>query len=262
MNPPLAGMRIVNTRAPHQAAELDSALIAAGAIPLSFPCIAIVPPVDVEPIARALGALRNGEFEWIVFTSGNAARSLAGRVPLPMRVRIAAIGPSTAIAIERELGRSADFISAIHTAQGLADSIPVQPGQRILLPSSEISSPELEWLLIDRGAAVTRITTYRTVTGSGGVDLRSLLATNQVDALTFASPSAVRGLLARFDSDSGSPWARFDLPAVCIGDTTSETATTLGFTSVVAATNQSVEGLVTALVHYVSALPQGRHTWR
>ena len=262
MSAPLTGLGVVNTRALHQATELDSALITAGANPLSFPCIAIAPPLEPEPLDRAVRALAKGEFEWLVLTSGNAVSSLAGRIPGPISVKLAAIGPVTAKAIEQELSLPVEFVPKSHSAIGLAAGIPILPGDRVLLPASEIAPSDLECALSDRGAIVTRVTTYRTVTGSGGVDLRPLLATNQVDALAFASPSAVRGLLDRFDSDGGSPWDRFDLPAICIGATTSDAATALGFTSVVAATSQTLEELVAALAHHVSTQPQGRHTWR
>ena len=40
----LAGKRIVNTRAAHQAAEFSALLRQHGAIPIEYPCIEIAPP--------------------------------------------------------------------------------------------------------------------------------------------------------------------------------------------------------------------------
>jgi len=50
----LAGKRVVNTRAAHQAAELDDLLRGRGAVPVSYPCIAIAPPADPAPLDAAL----------------------------------------------------------------------------------------------------------------------------------------------------------------------------------------------------------------
>jgi uroporphyrinogen-III synthase len=45
----LVGKRIVNTRAVHQAEALNTLLRARGALPLDYPCIAIVPSQDSAP---------------------------------------------------------------------------------------------------------------------------------------------------------------------------------------------------------------------
>src|SRR5271170_7430849 len=75
---PLAGKRIVVTRAPAQAGELTRALEGMGAEVLLLPMVAFAPPEDWNPVDAIL---RNWErFDWVLFTSQNAVRFLRGRV--------------------------------------------------------------------------------------------------------------------------------------------------------------------------------------
>jgi len=63
-----------------QAWGLDRVLEAHGAIPLSFPCIAIGPPADVSALDGAIERLGAGEFDWVVLTSVNTVEAVAGRL--------------------------------------------------------------------------------------------------------------------------------------------------------------------------------------
>jgi uroporphyrinogen-III synthase len=204
----LAGKRIVNTRAIHQAGELDELLRAHEAVPLSYPCIAIEPVADSPELDSALADLCAGEFDWLALTSANAVHVLAERTgrlpssPTSARLRTAVVGPGTAEAARRELGVRADVMPASYRAVELAAAMAVQPGERVLIPQSEIASPDLAEALRAKGAVVTTVTAYRTVTGSGGVDLPALLARGEVDAVVFASSSAVEGFVARLEGAS------------------------------------------------------------
>ena len=59
---PLASLKIVSTRAPDQAEELDRLLRARGATPLDYPCIDIAPPPDPSALDAALRAAAGGWF--------------------------------------------------------------------------------------------------------------------------------------------------------------------------------------------------------
>jgi uroporphyrinogen-III synthase len=251
----LAGLQIVNTRAVHQAAELDSALSAAGAIPISYPCIALVPPSDPIPFDRALERLRDNGFDWIVFTSANAVSALAA---LPPTIKIAAIGHSTANEIRERLGRSADYVAETATSATLASALPALPGDRVLLPQSEIADRVMEAHLATRGVEVTAVSAYRTVVGSGGVDLKEKLKRREIDALTLCSPSAVRGLLARLGDGSDCR----QLPTACIGPTTGAAAREAGFSRVIQASEATVSGLVNALEIAFQESAKGASAWR
>ena len=76
MSSALAGKSIVNTRAVHQARELDDLLIARGAIPLAYPCIAIAPPEESAALEAELERLARGYYHWLALTSVNTVETL------------------------------------------------------------------------------------------------------------------------------------------------------------------------------------------
>jgi uroporphyrinogen-III synthase len=260
---------VVNTRAIHQAGELDDLLRDRGAIPLAYPSIAIEPPADSTELDAALANLCAGQFEWLALTSANTVHALAertGRLPSAPTVRVAVVGPGTAEAALRELGLRADVMPATYRAVDLAVAMPVEPGQRVLIPQSEIASPDLAEALTARGAIVTTVTAYRTITGTGGVDLPALLARNDVDAVIFASSSAVDGFFARLvgsgvrDQKPTSIDHRLStigrLTSVCIGPNTARTAHTYGLSPLIPA-EQTLAGIIDALETEFAALSKG-----
>lgn len=262
----LCGHRVVNTRATHQAAELDRLLIAHGAIPVPYPCIEIAPPDDLAPLTDALSKLESGAYDWLVLTSRNTVHALAKHGMKPPRnaraLRIAAVGPSTAEAARDLLGLTAHVIPDIHSGAELASAMPVAEGDRVLIPASDLARSEIANVLMERGAIVDRVVAYRTTVGAGGSDLKYLLSDGQIDALTFCSSSAVEGFIARLAAEGGSIVAAHALPAVCIGEPTHATAVTNGFRHAAAATPHSLDGLISTLASALSAQPQGGTRWQ
>jgi uroporphyrinogen-III synthase len=265
MSGPLHGKRIVNTRAVHQANALDRLLEERGAIPLSYPCIAIAPPDDCTVLDRALRDLVDRRFSWLVFTSSNTVRAIANRLAeldiiAPDSMPIAVVGPATAVAVQEAFGRTPQFMPGRHDAAALAAGLPVRPGEAVLAPGSNIARPELARILAERGAKVTSVVAYRTVIGSGVVDLPGMLTDGLVDALTFASPSAVRGLFLRLANEGGSALSLLGLPAVCIGESTWRTAEELGLASLASPT-QTLEGMVDTLERLFAPVGSGGRRW-
>lgn len=261
----LNGKRVVNTRGVHQAAELDRLLAERGAVSLAYPCIAIVPPPDRRPLLDAMTDLAAGRLDWLVLTSANTVEALAchdpdGRVAIAPGTAVAAIGPATAAAA-RQAGLAVAVLPDHHDGPALAAAIPVRPGERVLLPASEIARPELANALAARGAEVTTVTAYRTVIGEGGVDLPRLLAGSGVDAITLASSSAVDGLVARLSREGGSPSSLRGVPLVCIGERTRQTALERGLAAAVAAERSTLAGLIEALARRLSPDNAGGATW-
>jgi uroporphyrinogen-III synthase len=158
---------------------------------------------------------------------------------------LAAVGAATAHAVERWFGVSAACIPDNYHAGALAETLPVSPGDRILILQAEIAAPTLSDRLSERGAQVDRVAVYRTVMGGdGGVDLPALLARDEIDAVTFASPSAVQGFLQRMGSPRPPP------VIACIGETTAQTARDAGFTVAVVPPSATIEHLVNSLENY------------
>lgn len=244
----LQGRRIVNTRALHQAAELDTRIMAQGGIPLSYPCIAIQPPTDTQTLDNALCRLDG--FDWLVLTSVNTVLALATRAAAlgldladyPM-LHTAAIGPATAQAAQEQLGITCDLLPDEYIAEALAAALQPIAGARIFLPESAIARPVLVRMLAEAGAQVTAAPAYETVCGSGGVDLPALLAQHTVDAVTFTSSSTVRCFMERLPDYT----ALDGVCMACIGPKTAHTARTYGLKWVMTASVYTLDGLLDAL---------------
>ena len=131
---PLAGRRVLITRAPRQASELADRLRELGAIPIVVPTIEIGPPSSFAALDAALASLP--DFDLIAFTSGNAVEAYHARVQLlgitaPPK-RIAVVGPATARALEA-IGLQVDVMPATYTAEALGAMLaPEASGLRIL----------------------------------------------------------------------------------------------------------------------------------
>ena len=97
------------------------------------------------------------------------------------------------------------------------------------MPRAADGRPELCDGLRAAGAEVADPIAYRTVTAAPGslAALGALLRQGRVDAVTFASPSAVRGVVAGLGADAGR-LAGVLLGA--IGPTTAEALAAAGFT--------------------------------
>ncbi|HEY2860039.1 MAG TPA: uroporphyrinogen-III synthase, partial [Terracidiphilus sp.] len=166
--PPLAGKRILVTRAPHQASELADRLRALGATPVLIPTIEIAPPSSFAALDAALSQL--GSFNLVAFTSANGVSAFSDRAKLlgieltaslaPPR-RIAVVGPSTARAVEG-IGFKVDVMPpAVFTAESLAETLqPDAAGRHVLLVLAEDAPPFLRDALAAAGADVTIAAAY------------------------------------------------------------------------------------------------------
>ena len=74
---PLAGKRVVITRAALQSSELFEKLRARGAVPISLPLVSFAPPQDFAPVDAAMQDL--ARFDWAIFTSVNVVHALVAR---------------------------------------------------------------------------------------------------------------------------------------------------------------------------------------
>jgi uroporphyrinogen-III synthase len=254
----LHGKRVVNTRAAHQAGELDALLQARGAVPLAYPCIATQPPENSAELDKALGQLILGDFDWLAVTSANTVHSLYNRlavlgVRLPERpgFKIAAVGPSTAGAVWSLLGLEVDLVPDEYLAEGLAIALQPAAGTRILLPEADIARPTLAESLRGAGAQVTTVTAYHTVRGRGGVAVPRLLARGEIDAVTFTSSSTVTYFLERLRVEGHQDETRLrDVCLACIGPKTAQTARQHGLEPAVMATEHTLAGLLDGLAAY------------
>ncbi|MCY4071742.1 MAG: uroporphyrinogen-III synthase [Chloroflexi bacterium] len=245
----LAGKGIVVTRALNQAASLERALRDRGAVPISYPCIAIKQPSDTRELDEQLSDL--ARFDVLLLTSANVVTTIASRLqaldvdPDWSRIRIAVVGKVTEEALRDQLGPAADFSPAAGTGDALARDLLIETGSRILLPQSTVARDYLAEVLRERGAQVSKVIAYETVMGVGGADLPAMIADGAVDALTFVSPSAARNFTQRCPLPAAKA-----LPAACLGPVTAERSAELGFHVVVSPPKTGAEAMLDALDTY------------
>ncbi len=259
---PLSGRRVVVTRAAEQSDELVSLLESRGATPLVVPCIRIVPADGSAQLDEA--AENPGGFDWLLFSSSNAVRiffaklgskNRSGRQELP---RIAAVGRSTAAAVEAHGARTA-FVPAEFTGKALGRELPIEPGTRVLAVGARDGTGDAERELEARGAKVTRVVAYSTeAVRMSAAEAAELEA--GFDALVFASGSAAEAFAAAV---SELPRVRKGLEAegvcvCCIGPSTAAAARSAGLPVRLIAETHTMPGIVEALVDYYGAQMNGK----
>lgn len=253
---PLAGRRILVTRAPHQASELADRLSALGATAILIPTIEIGPPASFAALDAAVVSLAS--FDLVAFTSANAVRAfkqraeLAGVTPAPRR--IAVVGPATARAVEA-IGLRANVLPPVFTAGSLAQTlVPESRGLRVLLVLAEQAPAILESALKSAGAHVTVAAAYGNhIPATSLSAITSLFSdpSEYPDAVTFTSASTAGNLVALLDA------AGLTLPSVVarasIGPITSRTLVELGLPPHVEAAEPTIPALVSAVTSHLRA---------
>lgn len=243
---PLAGRRVLVTRAAGQSTGLVEELRRRGADVVEVPLLDIGPPAEPQPFLDAVRRL--GEYRWLVLTSGNAARAVADAIGpdarLPKALSVATSGPATTDVVRSLF--PATPIAAQPTRRfgspGLAEALALVDlaGARVLLPVSDRSPAAIARTLRERGAAVDVVVAYRTIVAAdAGPALRAALETG-MDAVTLASPSAVEAFVGLRGPSPG-------VPAVVIGPTTASAAASQGLEVAETAEPETAEGLADAV---------------
>jgi len=260
---PLAGRRIVVTRAREQAGDLVRALAALGADVIAAPTIRVepLPASELEPLRRALADC--ARYRWIVFTSQNAVHAVCDRLVAwgldraLATVPVAAIGPGTARALENR-GVTPTLVPERFVAEAVVDALAARGGlrgARILLPRAHDARDALPDGLRACGAAVEVIPVYRTVaeTGDGGA-LAAEIRAGRVDVVTFTASSTVRRFVELVGRDAAAG-GRF--VAAAIGPITAATARELGISVTIEAERFTVPGLVEAIARHFAPAESG-----
>lgn len=200
-----------------------------GLEPVPLPCIAIAEVPGAAARARAAA----GEADLVVVTSARVVEVVWPTDSLP-ELDYAAVGGSTAAAVAQRGGRviTAGTGGAVALAHQLVDDV---EQRRVLYLHAHGSDPGAIALLAARAAFLSSIAVYRSAPiGPKG---------EQVDAATFASPSAVVGWLRTRTLD--------DLVVAAIGATTAGELERQGRNPDVLAPIPSFAALAEALARYL-----------
>lgn len=254
---PLAGKRIVVTRAAEQAGELIRALEALGAEVLLLPTVGFAAAEDPAELDAAFA--RIAEFDWILFTSQNAVRFFCRRWIETGRERAAlgsvggraaAVGSATAHVLAAE-GIRVDYVAQTQTGESLAAELrDAIRGRQVLLPRSDRVDDRLPSALREAGATVHEITTYRTLRPETlDAEILAGLRRAETAAIVFASPSAFHNLAA-FVPLAELAALSTQVQFAAIGSTTARALRAAGVRVAIESTHSSSAGLAEAIAKY------------
>lgn len=243
----LDGVRVLLPQPRETGGMLREGLERLGATVIEAPVLEIAPPEDLSALNRALDRLNT--YDWMAFTSRNAAdavldRLSARREAMPSRLRVAAVGPSTAERL-RHRGVPVYCRPAEATARALADVMRGEgmSGAHVLLPVGDRSRPDLADLLRAAGATVDVVPVYRTLRAARAEEAAAELAAGGVDVVALTSPSALDEIVASL----GGAVPLRAVRLVCIGPTTADAARRAGLTPAAVAEPHTAGGMVAAI---------------
>jgi uroporphyrinogen III methyltransferase/synthase len=259
---PLFGLRVLVTRARHQASETCRLLEDLGAEAVTLPTIEIRP--DPGPLDRVVERL--GGYDFIVLTSANALAPLQSALEaqgLDSRafagVTICAIGPGTARALE-SMGLRADLVPEDHRAEGLLELLDGErvAGREVLIPRAARAREILPETLRRRGAAVDVIQADETCPPPPEATRRGLerLEAGEVDILTFTSASTVENFAALVGERLDALCA--GRTVVAIGPVTRDACLRVGLEVDVMPSSYTLPAMVEALARHVAGAREQR----
>ncbi len=258
---PLAGCRVLVSRAKKQAGALSSALRELGCRVIEIPFIEIRKPVSYQPLDSALRNL--GTYDWLILTSVNGVEALFARLAKKQvdasalaHLKIAAIGPATSKAIEQHGLRV-----AVTPKEYVAESVVVSlrrrvKRKRVLLVRAKVARDVIPRELRKADAEVDVVEAYETVAPkSSEKRLRALLANRaqRPHAITFTSSSTVKNFVELLGLRSAraalkKPARYHGVHTASIGPVTSATLREFGLPVDIEPKEYTIPGLVAAIV--------------
>lgn len=260
---PLAGWRVLVSRARKQAGALSDGLRHMGAHVIEIPFIEIRAPRSYKALSESLKLI--SEYEWLILTSVNGVEAFferMHRLNISKRalrhLRIAAIGPATRAAIERE-GLTVEVTPKEYVAESIVESLAGKvSGKRVLLCRAKIARDVIPRELRRAGAFVDVVEAYETVIPqSSRVKLRAVLRdpTKRPHAITFTSSSTVNNYVSLLAIRSGKSKLVKGVLNASIGPVTSATLREYELSVDVQAAQYTIPGLIEALVQRAKTSP-------
>lgn len=234
----LAGLRIALTREAADNARLGADLAGRGAQVLSCPL------VRVELADPGSVVLARPGYDWLAVTSRRAVAWLdwrLGRAEPPRFERLACVGEATA-AYTRQVLKREPLVPTVQTAAALAAAMGDVTGRTVLFPRGDLAKDTLASALRAGGALVDDPVVYHTrADDAGAAKLKALVAAARVDAVVFASPSAVHFAVAGGVNLAG-------LRCFSIGPSTTDALRAHGMAVAAEAATHDEKGLIAVIV--------------
>lgn len=238
---------VLITRPEHQAEPLRSDLEALGAEVLHQPMIEIRPPESWDAVDDAIRHLP--DFDYLVFSSSNGVdfffdRLQARRADFDLRCRFAVAGTGTDAALRRRIGRPADVLPTLFSAEGMLEQLlpEAKGGKRFLLLRASRGRDLMKRALEQAGGDVTEVVVYQSVdVQAPRPEILDRMRSGSIDWVTVTSSSIARSLVRLF----GNALDRTRL--VGISPITTSVLTELGHPPCLEATTASLPGIVEVL---------------
>jgi uroporphyrinogen-III synthase len=256
---PLAGWRILVTRASRQSFGLSMPLRELGAEVIEVPTIEIRPPQSFARLDHAL--LKIDHYDTLILTSVNGAETLFeryNRMGLPIvdmqHLLVVAIGPATAAAIQSE-GVSVSIVPEKYVAESVVEALrgKITQHSRVLLVRAKVARDVLPDELRKMGAQVEVIEAYETaVPENAAARLKEVFADpeTQPHIVTFTSSSTATNFLALLGQERDRMLEGVKLAS--IGPVTTATLKQAGLTPDIEANEYTMQGLVAAIANLAS----------
>jgi uroporphyrinogen III methyltransferase/synthase len=262
---PLAGRRIVVTRARPQASILVRRIKELGGEVIEFPTIEIHPPESYAALDDAIANLHT--YHWVIFTSVNGVDRFVDRLQFLKKsiadlagVEIGAIGPETAKRVELAGVRNC-VVPKQFRAEGILEALEPETmrGKRVLIPRAGEAREILPETLRQWGAEVDVVEAYRTaLPATDPSELKSMLHQGGVDMITFTSSSTVSNFVRLLQGRSLAEVLE-ETAVACIGPITRKTVEEAGGHADVVSEEFTISGLVQAIRDYFERSSKPRH---
>lgn len=237
---PLKNIKVLIPRPVGRSDEFSEKLIELGATPIIFPLI------KVESINEELvkSTYQNKTFDWIIFTSSVAVQFFFNVIaPETVKSKIAAVGTSTKKEIEKT-GLKVHFTPSAATAKKLVKEIPLNKGEKVLIPRSKIAGNAVIDVLLKRKIDVTEIATYNNTPVNYTKEEITTIFEQNINVIAFTSSSTVDsfvGLMRKHQLKIYGPHL------VAIGPSTASAITKHQLKAEATAEEHNIDGLIEAI---------------
>ncbi len=258
-NKPLAGKRIVTTRAVDQSASLYEKLNEEYAEAIPFQSIKTA---LINPYFSIEAFLNENKFDWLFFTSENGvkyffeillknnldARSLA-------ETKIAAIGSGTARKLA-DFNIIADFIPSKFTSADLVKEFPKAhdiTNKSVLRVKGNFKRDPLSAGLKKLGAKVTAVNVYKIIKDSPHAFIIKELTEKGADAVMFTSISTVENFFDTLKADAAALFNEKNALALAIGPVTASALKIKNIKNILESDVHTIDGMIETLKRHFTA---------
>lgn len=253
---PLSGKTVLVTRPREQSAEIIKLLEQLGATVELFPTIQIAPPSSWADCDNALSRIKM--FDGIILTSQNASEFFFKRLEeknldlqkIFSEKKIYVIGKKTEEGVKKfglHITPLPESVDSKHFAVVLSKE--AISGKRFLFPKGNLAGTALATTLRQHGAQIEEIVVYETTAplSTDTSRISRLIQENQINVLTFFSPSSFANFLAVIQASNLR-----NIVIAAIGNTTADAIRSAGFETDIVAEQPTTAGLVAAIVKFYS----------